>query len=70
MVENKVDVVPIMGRSRERRDDDARERKAKKCRRNKKKKSCKKKKKNRKHHKRPNIDAKPPDVLLLKICAR
>ncbi|XP_078346612.1 venom factor-like [Oculina patagonica] len=70
IVENKGDVVPIMGRSREKRDDDERERKAKKCRKNKKRKSCKKKKKNRKHHKRPNIDAKPPDVLLLKICAR
>lgn len=70
MEENKGDAVPIMGRSREKRDDDARERKAKKCRKNKKRKSCKKTRKNRKHHKRPNIDAKPPDSLLLKICAR
>ena len=59
----------ILGRSRERRDDDARERKAKKCRKNKKRKSCKKKRKNKKH-KRPNTEAKSPDSLQLKICAR
>lgn len=68
--EGKEDAVPLMGRSRERRDEDARERKAKKCRKNKKRKSCKKKRKNQKHHKRPNTDAKPPDSLHLKICAR
>ena len=64
------DGVPIAGRSRQRRDDDARERKAKKCRGNKRKKSCKKKRKNKKHHKKPKIEAKPPDSLHLKICAR
>lgn len=70
--EGKQDTVPIMGRSRERRDEDARERKGKKCRKNKnkKKKSCKKKKKNQKYHKKPKTDAKPPDSLHLKICAR
>ena len=68
--EGKEDAVPIMGRSRERRDEDERERKAKKCRKNKKKKSCKKKRKNQKYHKRPKTDAKPPDSLHLKICAR
>jgi len=70
--EGKEDTVPIMGRSRERRDEDARERKGKKCRKNKnkKKKSCKKKKKNQKYHKKPKTDAKPPDSLHLKICAR
>lgn len=64
------DRVPIMGRSRERRDDDdARARKAKNCRKNKKRKSCKNKKRNKKH-KRPKMDATPPDSLHLKICAR
>ena len=67
--EGKEDAVPIMGRSREKRDEDARKRKAKKCRKNKKK-SCKKKRKNQKYHKRPNTDAKPPDSLHLKVCAR
>lgn len=70
MKEGKEDAAPIMGRSRERRDEGERERKAKKCRKNKKRKSCKKKRKNQKYHKRPKTDAKPPDSLHLKICAR
>ena len=62
--------VPIAGRSRQRRDDDIRERKAKKCRGNKRKKACKKRKKNKKHHKKPKTEAKPPDALYLRICAK
>lgn len=62
--------VPIAGRSRQRRDDDIRERKAKKCRGNKRKKVCKKRKKNKKHHKKPKTEAKPPDTLHLRICAK
>ncbi|RMX57629.1 hypothetical protein pdam_00015728 [Pocillopora damicornis] len=62
--------VPIAGRSRQRRDDDIRERKAKKCRGNKRKKACKKRKKNKKHHKKPKTEAKPPDTLHLRVCAK
>lgn len=62
--------VPIAGRSRQRRDDDRRERKAKKCRGNKRKKACKKRKKNKKHHKKPKTEAKPPDTLHLRVCAK
>lgn len=69
MKQGKVDGMSIMGRSRERRDDDKRERKAKKCRKNKKGKPCKRKKK-KKYHKKPNTEAKSPDALQLKICAR
>ena len=60
----------IMGRSRGRRDNANRRKKSKKCRKNKRRKSCKTKRKNVKHHKRPSTDAKVPDALQLKICAR
>ena len=63
------DGTPIMGRSREKRDDDERQRKARKCRRNPRRKSCQKKRKNKKH-KKPNTAAESPDALQLKICAR
>ena len=51
-------------------DDDERERKARKCRKNPKPKSCRKKKRKSKKHKRPKNEAKIPDALQLKVCAR
>ena len=69
MKQENGDLKPIMGRSREKRDDDERQRKARKCRRNHRRKSSRKNKKNKKH-KKPKTEAKIPDALQVKICAR